>query len=275
MTVLNIAYNKLPRLAAVTSASSEHADRPHTNLFYGGSGIYWETDSTETSATITLDMGSGNTYAAEYFICRGINMLIANKGGATVDVELRASTDDFSASDVLILEKQDVGLDDLVGPRNEDLIVTGSLSTAYRYWQLKITSTSAITYYLRKFYFGEFFNFNNRSPRYPYDYRSNNSQGGAFQSDSGVTFSTSRGRSRRELTFNWYGFSDSVRDTYTDEIEQFLADYPIIFYAPDTFEHNPIANTLLCAWVQSNVRSGDNWKDENFCSMNVIEDLVA
>src|SRR5690606_11778089 len=142
--------------------------------------------------------------------------------------ELRASSDNFSSDDNLIFSKSNIARADLVGPLSEDLIITGSLSTAYRYWRIEIDTSVAIVHKFRKLYFGEMFDFSGRSPQYPYAHRYNTSAGKNFASDAGVIFSTSSGGPRRELNLNWYGFSDEDRETYQREIEQYAPDFPVV-----------------------------------------------
>jgi hypothetical protein len=80
-------------------------------------------------ATITVDCGSAK--AVDYWAVYGHDLYT---GGCTI--ELRGSTDNFSASDVLV---------DTLTPASNDPFVRLIASVSYRYWRLRITGTTAPT----------------------------------------------------------------------------------------------------------------------------------
>ncbi len=275
MSALKLAYNDIPRIAGTSAASSEDADHPHENLFYGGKTIFWQSASAVTESYVTIDLGAGNTASAEYFIASGVNSMIAQTPG-TLTIQLRASTDNFVASNVLILEKAAIVAGDLLGTYDEEIVKTGSLSTGYRYWRMRITTSNAIYHKLRKFYFGQFFDFSGRSPRYPYDRNFNsNVRGKGFISDAGTSFISSSGRARLELELSWHGIPDSVRDDFEDKIGKYASDFPIFIYEPDDFGHNVVKNRVMMGYLSYAYRSHGAWKNAGEIGAAIVEDLVG
>lgn len=273
MTVLSILHNELPRLAISTAASTEHADFPHENLFHGGSTIYWKSASTTTQSLFTIDLGSGNERGCDFIAVRGLKQLYSQTPG-TVDLQLRASTDNFSVSDIEILRDSDILESELIGNYNEDFVIKGSLSSSYRYWRVKLVTTNLVVQSMRKVYFGESFNFSNRSPSYPFTNSLITDNNRQFVSDGGTIFKTSSGRGREEKQLFWKGISDDILNSFRDDIERYLSDYPIFLYSPDSFDHYVLKNNLLFGWANTEVRSGGVWKDQNQISMNFVEDLI-
>lgn len=89
---------------------------------------YWKADA--LTATITVD--NGTAVSCDYLLVYGHDL---NTQGATI--ELRGSTDNFSASDVLVKT---------ITPTNDDNFAEFfTASTAYRYWRIQITGTTVPT----------------------------------------------------------------------------------------------------------------------------------
>jgi len=275
MTLLNLAFNDIPRQAILTTASTETSDHPHENLFHGPSGVYWESDGDVMESLITLDLGASLTAQAEYIAFRGIRSMILSKGATTISLELHGSTDNFGASDDTLFSFFNVELTDLIGTHDEDLIITGAASGFYRYFRIEVISILPVQHLIQKCYFGMFFNFDGRSPRYSFTNNVNTGNNRGFIADAGTMFSTSSGRARRELALTWHGIPDDTFDFYRQNIEQFTADYPIFLYAPDTFDHYVLENLLAFGWLTSNDTSGDQWRDTNIISTTFTEDIIG
>lgn len=79
--------------------------------------------------TITVDCGSAK--AADYALLHGHNL-----GSLGLTAEVRGSTDNFGASDVLV---------DTVSPANDKPLLRTFNSASYRYWRWKFTGASAPT----------------------------------------------------------------------------------------------------------------------------------
>lgn len=268
-----IGFNDIPRRAISSSANSENADYPHENLFYGGKTIFWQSAAAVTSSQITFDLGSGITSAAEYFAVAGLNSIIAQTPG-TLTLQLRASTDNFAASDVLISEATPLTSANLIGTYDEDYLKSFTLSTAYRYWRFKITTSNAVYHKLRALYFGAFFDFDGKSPRYPYDI-SPRQAGGSFISDAGTMFATSSGRAKYRGNLAWTGITDAVRNEFFEKIGRYLMDYPIFFYEPDDFTHTVLPNRILFCMAENNYKSHPRWKNVGEIELQFTEDIIG
>jgi hypothetical protein len=108
-------------ITASTTASDYAADnvsdwRPYT---------WWK--PTALPATLTVDCGSAR--AADYALIYGHDLF---SRGCTVEV--RGSTDNFAASDVLVAT---------LTPTDDDPILATFNSASYRYWRLKIAGSAA------------------------------------------------------------------------------------------------------------------------------------
>jgi len=270
---LKLAYQDIPLSAVTSEANSEEDDHPHHNLIYGSSSLFWRRGADGTQSTITFDLGSGNTRAVEYAIFRGANLLIAEADNE-VDLSIRGSTDNFSVSDVSVLSTTNITDSDLTGPHNEDIILTGSLSTAYRYWRIQIDSTTSFQHLLRKCFFGQFFDFDsNADVRYPYQ-ANYDKLGMGFTSDAGTQFRSYSGKRRRQYRFNWNGMSDSVREDFEEKVLKYAAFMPIFLYE-DAQNHAPLnAFELVYGWVNGTFESGE-WEDLNSLSLDFVEDLAS
>lgn len=271
--MLKISYNDIPKDCISTSCDTEDANYPHNNLFYGGSTIYWQSNGDVNTATIQLNLDSGSAgKRVDHIILRGLNLITSQ---VTCGVEVRGSTDNFATSDVQIFNDASISSSDLVGPYNEDFIITGALSAAYKNFKIIITSATAKTYRLRKIFLGSFFDFDGRSPKYPYD--SNLDQNGsAFNSDSGTLFLTSRGRKKRIYSFTWSAVTDAIRNAFDSQIAAYLDDYPICLYVTPNFDHDPLnGQTLVCGRATARDAVHTRWKDLNSISLQFIEDIIA
>lgn len=107
-------------ITASTTASGYAADnlsdwRPYT---------WWQ--PTALPATLTVD--SGAAAAADYALVYGHDLFT---NGCTVEV--RGSTDNFAASDVLVASST---------PADDEPFVVTFASASYRYWRLKITGST-------------------------------------------------------------------------------------------------------------------------------------
>lgn len=86
---------------------------------------YWKPDA--LPATVTVNCGSAK--AADYALLWGHQLYT---GGCTV--EIRGSTDNFSASDVLVATST---------PTSDDPLFIAFASASYQYWRIKITGSTA------------------------------------------------------------------------------------------------------------------------------------
>lgn len=118
-----ILYNN--RLADATPvASSTAAGYNVLNLLDYRSYTWWK--PTALPATVTVDCGSAK--AADYAAIYGHNL-----GSLAATLEVRASTDNFSTSNVLIAS---------ITPANDNPFLLQFNSVSYRYWRIRITGST-------------------------------------------------------------------------------------------------------------------------------------
>lgn len=110
--------------AAAPAASSTAAGYDVANLTDWRPYTWWQ--PTALPATVTVDCGSAT--AADYAFISGHDLYTQ---GASVEV--RGSTDNFSASDVLVASST---------PTADTPLLIVFNSASYRYWRLKITGTT-------------------------------------------------------------------------------------------------------------------------------------
>lgn len=242
MADLVLGYPQIQFNAISSSASAEDTDFPHQNLVTGSRALHWERGSAGTSANITWDLGSGNTDTIDYAFFAKASYLTSL--GSDIDLDVRASTDNFSVSDDSILSDTNITSADLGGPKSEDLLLTGSESTAYRYWRLALTSTSSYDYALSKFFIGTWFDFGNRGPIYPYSIRQVTNQR-TFETDSATAYRSRGGKPQLEFTFQWR-VTDDVRDDFNDKIGKFWDIHSYVLYCPDSNFKHPLAGNRFC-----------------------------
>jgi hypothetical protein len=112
---------------AAPAASTTAAGYDVLNLRDWRAYTWWR--PTALPATITVDCGVAK--AANYALLYGHNL-----GSLGLTVEVRASTDNFAASDVLV---------DTVTPANDKPLLRTFASVSYRYWRWRFTGASVPT----------------------------------------------------------------------------------------------------------------------------------
>lgn len=272
MAELEILFPKIAIDAVTTTVNDEDPDFPHENLFRGGSNTIFRRNSNGTQTTIDFDLGSGNTQTIDFAYFRGANLLIA-EADAEVDLSIHASTDNFSASDVTILSISDIESSDLTGTYNEDILLTGTTSTAYRYWRIQIDSDTSFKHVLRACYFGNRRTLG-RSPSFPYSGNFQD-QGNRFQADSGSMYSSSSGRLGKQYSFNWQAITDANRDTFEDEVAKYKYDVPVVLYEPSGGLHLTLnGKETVFGWFENQWQSVGPKAGFNAMKLDFIEDLA-
>lgn len=112
---------------AVPAASTTAAGYDVLNLRDWRAYTWWR--PTAMPAMVTVDCGAAK--AADYALLHGHNL-----GSLGLTAEVRASTDNFAASDVLV---------DTVSPASDDPLLRSFASASYRYWRWKFTGASVPT----------------------------------------------------------------------------------------------------------------------------------
>lgn len=270
---VRFGYPQIPYNALTSSADAEDASYPHENIITGSRANWYQRGSTGTSANITFDLGSGNTDTAEYLYIARADLLTAL--GSDIDIELRASTDNFSASDVAIdTSATNITDSDLTGPNTEDLLVTFTESSAYRYWRVKLASSSSYDYIFSKAFFGTWFDFGSRDPLYPFSVRESAS-GKAFLADSGAVYRSRGGKSQMRIELTWR-VTDAVAESFRATIGKFWDVHTFVLYAEDanTRTHLGGAEVLHVRMLRSPTYEGRGpIADQNYITCEFVEEI--
>lgn len=269
------SYNFLGTTRPFISQSAASDIFPVSNLYAGGSTVYWRNSATVVTAKSTFKLGIGSDQAmstVNYFAIRGLNLMF-KAGSGNVTVNVYGFDNNYLTAGVLLLTDT-ISESELRGPFLEDYLYEGSLSAAYRYFSIEIISQYECVHRLRKLYIGTLFDFGGRSPYYPYvpGYGDN---GSPFTSDAGSIFKTSVGRRPRQLQFNWRGIKDTDRVFFDENVKQYLTDYPIFLYEIPSSDHKPLNDDgVVFGWADSEIGTKD-WKNNNQISLSLREDIVG
>ncbi len=122
-----ILYDNRFKDALPVASSTAAGDYNVLNLRDWRAYTWWKPAA--MPATVTVDCGAAK--AADYAILHGHNL-----GSLGLTAEVRASTDNFAASNVLV---------DTVSPANDEPLLRTFASVSYRYWRWNFTGASAPT----------------------------------------------------------------------------------------------------------------------------------
>lgn len=248
---------------------------PIGNVFLGGSTVYWQNSATVVTAKSLFKLGLSSSVAAQainYIALRGLNLMF-KAGSGNITVKVLGSVDNFVNNSVTLLSTT-ISESQLRGPFLEDYIFEGSLSLAYQYFRIEVSTQYECVHRIRKIYIGTLFDFSGKSPYYPFTpgYGDN---GSPFTSDAGSVFKTSSGRRARQLQFAWRGITDADRVFFDKNINQYLTDYPIFLYEPSVSDHKPLNDDgLVFGWASAEVGTKD-WKNNNQIALTLREDIVG
>jgi hypothetical protein len=269
MSLIKFAYNDIPHRAQSTSVTSEDSAHPHTNLFYGGSTIFWQSDGDSSDVTFQFNLPAGQTTRINYFYMRNILPLLATADWFRVRV--RGSTDNFDMVDSFVYEVNNI-TEPNAGSHLEDFLYRGNLSNPYSSWRVRLNSSENIVQRFSKLYFGELFSFE-KSPRYPYSRNYLQSAQG-FESDSGALFATSDGRAQRNYELLWTHMANTERDNFENKIGKLLRDYPIVLIEESMTDHEVIDNRSTFGFARYVVES-PIWKDVHNITLEFTEDILG
>lgn len=267
-----LGLNEITFNAITSTGSSENSLFSHTALFSGFKNQFWQAATSNNSSIITFDLGSGNKDSCEFLILGGANLLTALVSGE-IDINLEASTDNFSSSVVLIAQKVNLATTDLIGPKSDDFLINFGNSGEYRYWRVAISSTSTYLYSLRKVCFGKWFRFGEKDPFYPYSTSPLQSQN-PFVGGSGSAFNYVSRPNQKTYSFQWR-VDDDTRDEFESTVVDKLRDNTAWLYTSDSTFRNPLNGHEIVGVRMTGYssNSGQNIRDNNIISLSFVEDL--
>lgn len=257
---LLIAFPDIPFKASyqgtITPVEAAPAGYDEGYTIAGARHKHYRRSTPNERAYITYDMGSAYTDQAEYFILSRADLVEAISTGAC-DITLRGSTDNFAASDVTLLSLLNITEADLVGPHLEDVIVTGALSAAYRYFRLQVLdSGNAKDWELGQIYFGQFFDFG-RDPSYP------------RRMEQKLLARDARFE-QLEFQFTWNGITDDKQIEFINTIYTYKEVHPVFLYST-SFDDVLAGNKLVYCKITDGVFKPGPTKDMNAITLTFEE----
>lgn len=202
---LLIAYPDIPYNAMDVVTAEEYSDfRPVYNLFRGYRSHHGQLVA-DTNSTRTIDFNLATAQTASYMIIARADLL--EDQGITL-VTLQRSSDNSSWTTVT-----SSSLDENLrsGPKSQDLLLTFTETSAYRYWRVYFDSTLTSKLRFSKIYLGNMFDFGVAPDRFSYDI--GESDYNEFEADSGSIHVEQFREPRRVLTVTWDGVSDATLET--------------------------------------------------------------
>jgi hypothetical protein len=172
---------------------------------------------TAGTAYVGYDLGIDNTIpitaSANYLLIARADLLLAQN---IMSVTLKANTVDTYATAVTITNQ---GVDDvtLYGPNANDLLVTFTASSAYRYWWLDFHCTAGTTTLEHsKHYFGTYFDFGVAPASWSYErvFEDGSKEG----TISGASDIARVEELKYKFDIEWQGVSDAMAQSFMDTI---------------------------------------------------------
>lgn len=215
MTNLLLSYSDIPG-AALSWISSGAFDEDFMigNLHHGPRFLRGkEASENASSVTITYDLGSGVTKAADHLIIARADLLQAQGISA---VYLKAGSTSTYGSATEIYADASFASATLYGPQSNDYLATFAESSVYRYWFIEYVKSGSCDIEHSKTYFGKAFDFGidadftmSRPPRNESD----------FVADSGSRKITRIDEPAYAFDFTWTSIPDA---TLKEWLENFV-----------------------------------------------------
>jgi hypothetical protein len=209
-------YPDIPLRSTITSDGGSSTGFPIENTIAGDRGLLAQYGAAAANPGIFYDLGSGVTASVDFLaVARGDMQYKLNASGY---FELRADSSLSATLGNQILYQTPITT--LKGPRNEDFYITGTASTAYRYWEFRPGTTSGtVQPYLSKVMFGTAFDFG-RDPNYPVNQRLTYRQRG----DRAPSYS---------FDFTFSGVTNTVRSNFISKILAYKDVSSVFLYDRD------------------------------------------
>lgn len=233
-TSLLISYPDIP-LSALnypTTSQTYDADYSVESLTCGERHTWSKLSSTQTSVTMSYDLGSATTKAVDHFILGNAKVLYSN--GVT-QATLQGSTDNSSWVNQLGTASA-FQTRTFSGTNSKDLIFTAAFNDqyagtliAYRYWKVTLAGGSAHKFQLDKMYFGTFFDMGCEPAQPIFQYAER--QYDAWTHDRGQVMMTKGRYPNLTFTIDWEGVTDAKAKSFSETILSNPLRHNVFLYA--------------------------------------------
>lgn len=234
MSNLKIGYLDIPFRAISVTSNITHPDLfPYDNWIGGPKYTRSKAASNNTDTQLTCDMGLNNTATANFLYIANAKKLKSD----SVTVALRRSSDGSSYSN-----EQSISMSGqtLYGPRSDDFITTFSTSSAYRYWQIRLTAGASTDFQCSKFFFGTYLDF---SLDCDYEYTREVRNIDTERADSGAEYIANTDHPTYEFKLRWKGLTDAEITSFVTYIARYRNKSPIPLFT--TSVHSILDNQRI------------------------------
>ena len=225
-TSLLISYPDIPLRATMTVSGAASSGYTAFDTITGPRELIYKTDSSAASFNFDYDLGVGVTASANHLIVARANLISGHESSGTPTVTLKADTSAAYAN--TIQAATNVSTANFYGPQSNDMIMTFSASTAYRYWRFLVTAGTSIDFCpVSKIYFGTGFDMG-RDPEYARTLQRDVMRNGNREG-------------RYIVIAKWEGITDAKAQSFISTIAQYRDIHPVFLY---TTSYHDILNEL-------------------------------
>lgn len=284
MTNLLIGYPHIPRAAQYTlsedaafTTPNESYPRIHQSTFLGPRSTWWATSINSTLAYIRYDLGTGNTAAANFLAIPRIDISadVATNFNITLRRSSLGGTDGVNYTDVVNHNAATVTANSF-GQYSNDYFTTFAVTSAYRYWLIKFTSSAAMDFIINKVYFGTSFDMG-YDPTYPLDFQLVVDKSSQFESNNGATWGVRADTPGYEFTLVWENITDAIVKDFSDKILRYAHTTPVMLFT--TSDHNVLNGFRImhCDILEHEISSLYNRGDYNRISVKFrqLPDMIG
>jgi len=203
---LLIGYPDIPYYSIEVTPAETYSDfRPVYNLFRGYRCHHGELETaSNTTRLIDFNLGAGGTRTASYLIL-GRADLLEDQG--VTDVTLQRSPDNAVWTTV---STSSIASNLMTGPKTQDLVLTFTETSAYRYWRVYFNGTTVSKLRFSKLYFGNMFDMG--VPPDNFSYQIAEDSYSEFYADSGAIHPEQFREPQRSIAVTWVGVTDAKCD---------------------------------------------------------------
>lgn len=261
-----LAFPDIPASAIQITPAEEYSDfSPHYNLYRGHRYHYGELEvASNTTRLIDFNLGATGLKSASYVIFARADLLIEQ--GVT-DVTLQRSSDGSTWTTVVT---SPLATNLLTGPRLQDLILTFTQTSTFRYWRFYVNGSTVSTLRFSKLYFGNMFDIG----AYPSDFkhemirplRQN------FDADSGAIHLSQTGLSRYQFLIAWEGITEAKCQEFQALLRPHYGSF--FLYAPEQtqiLDGNSLVHVKCTSYIKEDTEGWPDWNTIN-C---VFEELLG
>lgn len=238
-TNLLISYAGIEASASIQAHTAEDSLHVAENAIRPDRSTYFKLGSAAAGSTLDFDLETGNTAQPDHLIfCRWNKIIGMDTGDPTLTVY---GDDNSSFSSPETFSDANITISQCVGPDSEDYINEFSPATAYRYWRVRVDTTSSEKHEWTYVRLGNWFDMG-RDPVY-----------GAVMSFERRTSNERRAPYRIDLT--WEGVSDAKLSSFLSNVVETANYAPLFLYDQNDYLLNE-KTLLACSLSELDIAHG-------------------